>query len=364
MNTALSAIAATMVATAVAWAQPLLCTDEFDDQAWSDLLWGNERGNWQSFNGVYGSTSPTNAPPTFSSLPWDLTDLEFECDVVAADDGGVWLHADDAGLNGVLLVAARGNVYWHNMVNGNAGGIINQATGAFVNGSTFRLRAVVSGGSFSAYVNGNLVTTHTYTTRPSGRVALYDFRHPGHNYDNVVLRGVCAGGDCCPIAHVPGGTAICPGGEGSLHARVAAGDGAAPAWQAQNPAQPGDWLTLAEGENAAIGVTLSGTATADLVIQSGTSQGGPFVQSASFRCVATGECGPSPSLPVAVEFLACCPDVNQDGNVDQDDVTYLINVVGGGENPAGIDPDFNADGNVDQDDVSALINTVGGGGCP
>jgi glucose/arabinose dehydrogenase len=61
---------------------------------------------------------------------------------------------------------------------------------------------------------------------------------------------------------------------------------------------------------------------------------------------------------------ACDPDLNQDGNVDQDDIAYLINVVGGGENPTGIDPDFNRDGNVDQDDVNALINTVGGGGCP
>jgi hypothetical protein len=60
----------------------------------------------------------------------------------------------------------------------------------------------------------------------------------------------------------------------------------------------------------------------------------------------------------------CDPDVNQDGNVDQDDVSYLINVVGGGDNPTGIDPDFNQDGNVDQDDIAALINTVGGGGCP
>jgi hypothetical protein len=60
----------------------------------------------------------------------------------------------------------------------------------------------------------------------------------------------------------------------------------------------------------------------------------------------------------------CDPDVNQDGNVDQDDVAYLINVVGGGPNPTGIDPDFNRDGNVDQDDVSALINTVAGAPCP
>jgi hypothetical protein len=60
----------------------------------------------------------------------------------------------------------------------------------------------------------------------------------------------------------------------------------------------------------------------------------------------------------------CDPDVNQDGNVDQDDVSYLINVVGGGPNPTNIDPDFNQDGNVDQDDVSALVNVVAGGNCP
>lgn len=60
----------------------------------------------------------------------------------------------------------------------------------------------------------------------------------------------------------------------------------------------------------------------------------------------------------------CDPDLNQDGNVDQDDVAYLIDVVGGGENPNNIDPDFSRDGNVDQDDISALINAVGGGGCP
>jgi subtilisin-like proprotein convertase family protein len=60
----------------------------------------------------------------------------------------------------------------------------------------------------------------------------------------------------------------------------------------------------------------------------------------------------------------CDPDYNQDGNADQDDVIYLINVIGGGDNPTGRDPDFTGDGNADQDDVVALINAVGGGGCP
>jgi uncharacterized membrane protein len=61
---------------------------------------------------------------------------------------------------------------------------------------------------------------------------------------------------------------------------------------------------------------------------------------------------------------ACDSDYNQDGNADQDDVAYLVNVVSGGPNPTGRDPDFTLDGNVDQDDVAALINVVAGGPCP
>jgi len=61
---------------------------------------------------------------------------------------------------------------------------------------------------------------------------------------------------------------------------------------------------------------------------------------------------------------ACDPDYNQDGNVDQDDIRYLVNVIGGGDNPTGRDPDFNQDGNVDQDDFADLVDVVAGGDCP
>jgi hypothetical protein len=86
----------------------------------------------------------------------------------------------------------------------------------------------------------------------------------------------------------------------------------------------------------------------------------------TYDCVVTATCVTAISSPATLTVLDCpCdPDVNQDGNVDQDDVIYLINVVGGGNNSTGIDPDFNRDGNIDQDDVTALINAVGGGGCP
>jgi S-formylglutathione hydrolase FrmB len=69
-------------------------------------------------------------------------------------------------------------------------------------------------------------------------------------------------------------------------------------------------------------------------------------------------------LDLACTPCDCDPDLNQDGNADQDDVAYLINAVGGGPNPTGIDPDFNRDGNADQDDVSALIGVLAGEACP
>ncbi|MFA6043916.1 MAG: hypothetical protein WC718_02930 [Phycisphaerales bacterium] len=60
----------------------------------------------------------------------------------------------------------------------------------------------------------------------------------------------------------------------------------------------------------------------------------------------------------------CDPDLNHDGNADQSDIDYLINVIAGGDNPTEIDPDFNRDGNADQNDIDALLDVVAGGACP
>jgi hypothetical protein len=66
----------------------------------------------------------------------------------------------------------------------------------------------------------------------------------------------------------------------------------------------------------------------------------------------------------AVPPPTCDPDYNQDGNIDQDDVAYLVHVIAGGDNPTGRDPDFNGDGNADQDDYIDLVNMIAGGECP
>ncbi|MCC6951151.1 MAG: hypothetical protein IT433_06860 [Phycisphaerales bacterium] len=112
-----------------------------------------------------------------------------------------------------------------------------------------------------------------------------------------------------------------------------------------------DWYTIDGGGGTSTGgtYTLSGTIGQP---DAGVMSGGTYTLSGGFWVGAS-----TPAPP-------CDPDLNQDGNVDQDDVLYLINVIGGGDNPSGIDPDFNLDGNADQDDVLALINAIGGGGCP
>jgi hypothetical protein len=137
-------------------------------------------------------------------------------------------------------------------------------------------------------------------------------------------------------------------------------------WQVQNPAFPGGWQALADGNlviDAQTIATISGSATESVTITPATGFG-----ARTFRCVLSNACQTATSNAVA--FTAndcpppCDPDLNQDGNADQDDLAYLVNVVGGGPNPTNIDPDFNRDGNADQDDVAALINVIAGGPCP
>ncbi|MCE7974013.1 MAG: hypothetical protein DYG92_06755 [Leptolyngbya sp. PLA1] len=87
--------------------------------------------------------------------------------------------------------------------------------------------------------------------------------------------------------------------------------------------------------------------------------------------VVFGNGADAPTLDAAIGWVrqyllppVCDPDLNQDGNTDQDDVRYLVDVIGGGSNSTGIDPDVNHDGNADQDDLASLIDMIGGGGCP
>jgi probable HAF family extracellular repeat protein len=88
----------------------------------------------------------------------------------------------------------------------------------------------------------------------------------------------------------------------------------------------------------------------------------PDIDNITVHAVLTNPCGSTVSAPARLAFRS--PDLNQDGNADQDDVLTLINAIGGGSADSPIDPDLNRDGNADQDDVVALINWISGGECP
>ncbi len=152
-------------------------------------LWGNEVGNWTASGGVYYAQAPNNAPPTYSSLPFNLQDFSIDLDINHVQDGGVWLRSSD-NQNGILLVtgAAANGLYWHVISGGVVSPRLNIASGLFTDGvSDAHLHITVSGDTYSVFVNGALTpaTTLTDSTFSSGKIALYDFSP--QTFDNVTV---------------------------------------------------------------------------------------------------------------------------------------------------------------------------------
>lgn len=120
----------------------------------------------------------------------------------------------------------------------------------------------------------------------------------------------------------------------------------------------------------AVDLSLDGGVTFGTVLGASEANDGeaaldfPAVDAASARVRVRAAAGVFFAVSGEFTLLACEPDYNGDGAVDQDDVSRLLSIVGGGPNDQGLDPDFNRDGAVDQDDVTALVHMVAGGGCP
>jgi hypothetical protein len=75
--------------------------------------------------------------------------------------------------------------------------------------------------------------------------------------------------------------------------------------------------------------------------------------------------GGTMTVPIQVPSTCACPDpdFNGDGNVDQDDIACLQQVVAGNSGCSESDADLNGDGNVDQDDIDYLAQVIAGGPC-
>ena len=158
-------------------------------------VWGNEIGNWTATGGVYFPTAPNNSPPTYTSVPFSLTDFSVTVTINQLSDGGIWLRSADNG-NGILLVTGGNGrtgtgLYWHEIQNGGVGPARNEVTGLFVNGvSSATIRVDVVGSTFSAYVNGAVTpaTVLTSTLFASGKVGLYGFS--SQTFDNFSIVAV------------------------------------------------------------------------------------------------------------------------------------------------------------------------------
>jgi hypothetical protein len=184
-----------LVVLAAAGAQAQVSfSDNFD--AGPSPLWMNQRGNWAVVDGRYEALAPNNLPPTLTTLPFVLGDFELELDVHGAIDGGVWLHTDAGGGEGVLLVIggfahSGSGFYFHRIANGSYGPPEGLSGPQFTPGSNIHVRATAVGATYSVYLNGSTTpaTTLTLPQARTGLVGLYDYTTPGHSYDNFVLAG-------------------------------------------------------------------------------------------------------------------------------------------------------------------------------
>jgi hypothetical protein len=167
-------------------------SDSFSPAASS--LWSDSSGHWTTSNGQYFAQVPSNSPVTFTGLPFDLTNFTVDVTVNSLGDGGVWLRTEGTDLvngspqDGILLVTG-GDGYGQGARGGTAGTSLNfnivqngvlsgaeEVDNVFTPGTTHNLKVVVSGDTYSAFVDGSTTPTIVFTNSiySDGDVGLYD----------------------------------------------------------------------------------------------------------------------------------------------------------------------------------------------
>lgn len=183
-RTAVMLIALAAAVAASPAAALVVFSDDFN--AGASAAWGNQVGSWRTGAGTYDATNPGNSPVTYTDVTTQtgLTDFVLDVDVNELDDGGIWLRSNyNAGsINGVLLVTggsggSNDGLYWHTVQNGSYSGAQNSATQSGLQGTNRHIRVVVSGNTYTAYLDGSLSPFTSLTTNlfASGSAGLYDF---------------------------------------------------------------------------------------------------------------------------------------------------------------------------------------------
>ena len=234
--------------------------------------WSNYSGNWTASSGSYFAQSPSLSPFAITALPFDLTDLTVSMTVSNLGDGGIWLHSDGTGQNGVLLDTGGDGcgssqpgqyactaMYWHVVQNGSISPELNAVTGVFTPGGTYKITVVVSGNTYAAYSNGTLITTLVNSTFPSGDVGLFgggwagaesfsDFKLTSSSSSGSVLTAALYGDVYQWLIEQPSG-----GGNPIFSLQYGANGG--------SPADTGFWFNSDGTMNFAPGQTFPGVAT-------------------------------------------------------------------------------------------------------
>jgi hypothetical protein len=172
---------------AAAWlaVTPALAAKTFCDgfKAKNDPAWGNQDGSWTIAGRKYYATAPDNNPLTYTDLVDYQSLKNFTVNVTVNNvyDGGIWLRSQSnaAAPNGILLVVGGAcsnytGLYWHVVTNGVPGQCLNEVNVSGLEGSNARVKVVVKGDTYTAYIGGKKITSLTDSTYTAGSTGLYD----------------------------------------------------------------------------------------------------------------------------------------------------------------------------------------------
>lgn len=192
----------TIVAVASVIAAPVFGDVAFQDDftGGASVLWQNVAGQWTAESGLYWATAPNNFPNAHAALPFEMSNLDIQVEITGISDGGIWLRSAEApgtpiGVTGVLLVTLGSSMYWHVVTNpATYGGSLNPVSGVLPPGGQARVRVVVCGDTYEAYVNDSPTPATTLVTGAFGigRVALYA-NTTQQRFDGVTLTSVDVG---------------------------------------------------------------------------------------------------------------------------------------------------------------------------
>jgi hypothetical protein len=188
-------------------------TDDFSPQA--SALWSNSIGNWTSASGTYFAQVPSDAPFTYSGLPFDFTNSHFSVTVtMRIGDSGFWLDTDGStfnsigicfgcnGFSGIGSPFPRGTSAYWSIIQHNADFTpVNQVDGVFIPGETATVSVLIDGNTYQAFkdpdgvfdANSVLLTTLVDNTFSHGQFGLYDF-DSFMSFDNVTISGSLVSG--------------------------------------------------------------------------------------------------------------------------------------------------------------------------